>query len=130
MAELPDDVRRLFEGANYAHLATLMPDGGPHSVPVCVVVEGGRLAFLTTPDSLKVRNLERDPRVSISVVDHERPSAMAQVQGRIAERLDGPRALEMIDRISQKYTGRPSPVRTGRIVLLVEPEHAWAQTYG
>jgi nitroimidazol reductase NimA-like FMN-containing flavoprotein (pyridoxamine 5'-phosphate oxidase superfamily) len=62
MTELPEHVRPFFEGANYAHLATLMPDGEPHSVPVCVSLEGGRIAFLTPPGSLKVRNLERDPR--------------------------------------------------------------------
>ena len=47
MTQLPDDVRALFAGPNDAHVATLMPDGGPHSVPVWVGVEAGRIAFLT-----------------------------------------------------------------------------------
>jgi Pyridoxamine 5'-phosphate oxidase len=44
---LPDDVRALFDGANYAHVATLMPDGSPHTVPVWTGVEDDRIAFLT-----------------------------------------------------------------------------------
>jgi Pyridoxamine 5'-phosphate oxidase len=49
MSGLPEDVRVLFEGPNYAHLATLLPDGSPHGVPVFVGVEGNRVAFLTSP---------------------------------------------------------------------------------
>ena len=77
MSRISDDVRALFEGANYAHVATLMPDGAPHSVPVWVGVEGDRIAFLTSPGSRKARNIERDPRVSISVTDAGNPFAMA-----------------------------------------------------
>lgn len=131
MSPLPDDVRALFEGPNYAHVATLMPDdGGPHSVPVWVAVEAGRIAFLTSPGSRKARNLGRDPRLAISVTAHDRPFTMAGVRGRVAERLDGEAAWEVIDRIARKYTGGPYPVRTDRVVFLVEPEHAWAQAFG
>lgn len=47
MTELPDDVHQLIEGVNYADLATLLPDGAPHIVPVWTGLEGGRLAVLT-----------------------------------------------------------------------------------
>jgi PPOX class probable F420-dependent enzyme len=130
MTALPDDVRALFEGPNYAHVATLMPDGGPHSVPVWIAVEAGRVAFLTSPGSRKARNLERDPRVAISVTAHDQPFTMAGVRGRVVERLEGDPAWEVIDRISHKYTGAPYPLRTDRVVFLVEPEHAWMQAYG
>jgi PPOX class probable F420-dependent enzyme len=130
MTALPDDVRALFEGPNYAHVATLMPDGGPHSVPVWIAVEAGRVAFLTSPGSRKARNLERDPRVAISVTAHDQPFTMAGVRGRVLERLEGDPAWEVIDRISHKYTGAPYPLRTDRVVFLVEPEHAWMQAYG
>lgn len=130
MNELPADVRRLFEGANYAHLATLLPDGGPHSVPLWVGLEGNRIAFLTSPASRKARNLEHDPRVAISITDREQPYAMAVLRGRVAERLDGEAAWAVIDRLSQKYTGQPYPLRTDRVAFLVEPDHVRAQTYG
>lgn len=126
MRGLPDDVRPLFEGPNYAHLATLMPDGSPHGVPVWVGVEGERVAFLTSPGSRKARNIERDPRVCVSVTDAGNPFAMAQVRGRVVERRDDAAAWEVIDRISRKYTGGPYAVRTDRALFLIEPEHTWA----
>jgi PPOX class probable F420-dependent enzyme len=130
MSPLPDDARALFDGPNSAHVATLMPDGGPHSVPVWVGVEADRIAFLTSPDSRKARNLELDPRVAISVTAHDQPFTMASVRGRVVERLEGDAAWEVIDRISHKYTGGPYPLRTDRVVYLVEPDRAWAQAFG
>jgi PPOX class probable F420-dependent enzyme len=129
MPELSADVRALFEGTNYAHVATVLPDGGPHSVPLWVGLEGDRIAFLTAPTSRKARNLERDPRVAISITAHDNPLQMAQVRGRVTERLEGDPAWVIIDRISRKYTGQPYP-RIERVVFLVEAEHARARTYG
>jgi PPOX class probable F420-dependent enzyme len=129
-AALPPDVRALFDGPNYAHLATLMPDGGPHSVPLWVGVEGERIAFLTAPGSRKARNLEHDPRVAISVTAHDQPFTMAAVRGRVAKRVEGDAAWEVIDRISRKYTGQPYPLREDRVVFLVDAERAWMQAFG
>lgn len=98
MINLPDDVRALFEGPNYAHLATLLPDGAPHSVPLWVGLENDRVAFLTSPGSRKARNVERDPRVAISIAGHDQPYAMALIRGRVTERLEGDQAWEVIDR--------------------------------
>ena len=129
MIKLPDAVRTLFEGANYAHLATVLPDGGPHCVPLWVGLEGDRIAFLTQPGSRKAKNLERDPRAAISITDQHEPNTMAQVRGRVARRLDGDQGWLVIDRLSHKYTGRPYPVRTDRVVYLVDPERVWGQTF-
>jgi len=130
VSALPDDVRALFEGPNFAHVATLLPDGAPHTVPVWIGLEAGRIAFLTSPTSRKARNLEGDERVAISVTAHDQPFVMASVRGRVAERLDGDATWEVIDRIAHKYTGQPYPLRSGRVVFLVEPEHAWGQAFG
>jgi len=130
MTELPADVCALFDGPNQAHVATLLPDGGPHSVPVFVGLEGDRIAFFTSPGSRKARNLERDPRVSISITGAEQPNAMAQVRGRVVERREGDAAWTVIDRIFHKYVGQPYPLRTDRVLFLIEPEHAWGQVYG
>jgi PPOX class probable F420-dependent enzyme len=101
MFELSDDVRALLEGANIAHVATVLPDGGPHSAPVWIGTEGDRIAFLTSPGSRKARNLQHDPRVAISITDRE-----------------------------QGYTIQPYPERTDRVVFLVAPEHAMARAFG
>jgi PPOX class probable F420-dependent enzyme len=131
MSELPDDVRRLFAEANYAHIATVLPGGGPHSVPVWVGLEDGdRIAVLTSANSRKGRNLARDPRVAISVTDKDQPFAMAMVRGRVAEMVEGDRAWEIIDRISRKYTGGPYEPRTDRVVFLIEAEHVTSAVPG
>jgi PPOX class probable F420-dependent enzyme len=130
MVQLPDDVRALFEGANIGHVATTLPSGGPHSVPVWVGIEGDRIAFQTGPGSRKARNLDRDPRLAISITSRDNPLAMAHVRGRVAERLEGDAAFEVIDRLAHKYTGQPYPLRSDRVAYLVEPERAWAQRFG
>jgi PPOX class probable F420-dependent enzyme len=127
---LPDDVRALFDDANFAHVATLMPDGSPHTVPMWVDIEGDRIAFQTSPDSRKGRNLARDPRVAISITDRNQPFTMAYVRGRVAERLDGDAAWAIVDRLAHKYIGGPYPRGEDRVVFLVEPEHAWGHAYG
>jgi PPOX class probable F420-dependent enzyme len=127
---LADDVRRLIDATNYAHLATLLPGGAPHSVPVWVGMDCDRIALMTSPRSRKARNLERDPRVALSIVDQARPLVMAAVRGRATERVEGERGWAIIDRLSQKYLGQPYPLRTDRVVYLIEPDHAHAATYG
>ena len=119
------EVRPLFESANIVHVATVLPDGAPHSVPVWSRIEDERIAFFTQPGSRKARNLAQDPRVAVSVTARENPYWMAQVRGRVTETLDGDAALEVIDRIAHDYTGRPFPMRSG-IVFLVEVEREWS----
>ena len=127
MTPLPDDVRVLFEAPNYVHLATVLPSGAPHSVPVWTNMEGEHVVFFTQPQTRKARNLERDPRVAMSIADREQPYRMAQVRGRVARTLHGDEALEVIDRLAVKYTGEPFPMRSG-IVYLVEPERVQQMT--
>jgi len=126
---LPDDVAALLRAPNIAHLATVLPDGGPHAVPIWVGVRDGRIAFLTSPNSRKARNIARDPRVAISVADHEHPNRMAHVRGRVVEVLDGDRGWEVIDALSQDYIGTRYPWRADRAAYLVEPQRAWAQQF-
>ena len=130
MTALPDDVLALLDGPNIAHVATLLPNGSPHTVPVWIGIEGDRVAFQTSPGSRKARNLERDPRVAISLTAHDKPTSMATVRGHVAERLEDDPAWDVIDRLSHKYIGGPYPLRTDRVVFLIEPDHAWAQNFG
>lgn len=129
MTGLEPHVRALLEAPNYAHLATVLPDGSPHSVPLWVGLEGDHIVFLTGPDSRKARNIDHDARVAISVIDREQPFTMVALRGRVSERIDGNRAGEIIDRISTSYTGEPYPQRSGRIVFVVEPEHVVTTAY-
>ena len=124
MAELSDSVRALLSRANFAHVATVLPSGAAHTVPVWACLEGDRIAFFTQPGSRKARNLAADPRVAISIVDHEQPYKMAQIRGRVVETVEGDEALAIMDRMALRYTGKPFPMRRG-IALLVEPENVF-----
>ncbi len=118
---LSDDVKKLIDQPNFAHLATLMPDGSPHSAPVWMAREGDLLLVCTEATSLKGKNTQRDPRVSPCIVDFRDPYTEAQVRGRVIERRPDPR-LEYFDRMSRKYIGKPWPYRDEKspIVLVIE----------
>lgn len=118
---LEPDVRRLLNTTAVAHLATVLPDGSPHSVPLWVGTEGDRIAILTGPGSRKARNLRRDPRVALSLAPPDDPFTPVIVRGQVVEWLEGDAAWEVIDRISTRYTGQPYPRGEERIVALIEP---------
>jgi PPOX class probable F420-dependent enzyme len=105
------------------HLATVLPDGAPHTTPVWAILEDGRIAFFTQSKSRKARNLLREPRVALSVVDAQNPYRSAQIRGRVVETVEGEAALAVIDRISQYYIGAPFPMRSGTVYWL-EPERS------
>ena len=87
MVMLRGPVRELCQAANQAHVATVLPDGAPHSVPVWIGVEGEQVVFFTGPGSRKARNIAGDPRVAISITDREQPFRMAMIRGRGVGRL-------------------------------------------
>lgn len=120
---LSPGVKQLIDRPNFAHLATLMPDGSPQSVPVWVGREGEHLIVCTGEGSLKAKNTKRDPRVALSIVDSTNPYEEVQIRGRVAERR-ADSDFKMMDPISQKYTGKPFPFRNpeGRVALMIEVE--------
>ena len=124
---LSPDVRRVLDGTSLAHLATVMPDGSPHSVPLWVGTSGDQVVFLTGPRSRKALNLRRDPRVALSLTPADNPFQPVVIRGRVVEWLEGDPAWEIIDRISAKYTGAPYSRDQERVVALIEPER---QTVG
>ena len=129
MSNQLEQVRDFLQAPNLAHFATLMPDGRPTSVPLWVGLEDERLAVLTIGDSIKDRNIRRDPRVALSLTPTDNPYQMASIRGRVVERIDGERAWPIIDRIAQKYTGQPYPERSNRVVFLIEAEVAWSASF-
>ncbi|WP_425563866.1 pyridoxamine 5'-phosphate oxidase family protein [Pseudonocardia xinjiangensis] len=127
---LNDEARALFAGPNIAHIATLLPDGGPHSVPVMIDVDGEDLVFFTSPNSRKGRNLGADDRIAISVTDRENLVRSALVRGRVVKRIGGEAGWEIVDRIFAKYTGGPYPRGEDREAFFVEPAHVSVPTFG
>jgi PPOX class probable F420-dependent enzyme len=125
MSGIPEEVRALLEARNFAHLATVLPDGSPHSVAIWIGTEGDRVAFFTQTGSRKARNLARDPRVALSLVDRANPYRTAWLRGRVVETRTGEAALAVADAISERYTGQPFPMRSG-VAYVVEPDSVGA----
>jgi PPOX class probable F420-dependent enzyme len=101
---LPAGVKALFEGKNFAHVATINPDGSPQVSVVWVDVEGDSILVNTAEGRIKPRNVRRDPRVAISIHSQDNPYQSATVQGEVIElRHEG--ADAHIDKLAKKYMG-------------------------
>ncbi len=122
---LSPEMKQLIDRPNFAHLATLMPDGSPQAVPVWIGREGEHIVVCTGENSLKGKNTNRDPRIALSIVDFKNPYEEVQIRGRVVERRPDPN-LKTMDPISHKYTGKPFPFRSpeGRVALIIDVEKA------
>jgi PPOX class probable F420-dependent enzyme len=127
--ELGGEVLKKLREPNFWHLATANPDGSPQSTVVWVDTRDGRILINTAYPRKKPRNLDREPRVALSLHDPENPYANIQIQGRVVDRITGEQADRDIDALSAKYTGRtPYPWRQEgeqRVTYLIEPLHVW-----
>jgi PPOX class probable F420-dependent enzyme len=122
---LSDAVLRLVDERNYAVLATVNPDGSPQTSVIWVGRDGGDVLFSTVEGRVKHRNMLRDPRVSISVIDSADPENYVELRGRASMAPDIGRQLDT--RLSWKYDGKdPDPDRPGavRVVVRVVVEKA------
>ncbi len=125
---LSNEAKTMIRGANFAHLATLMPDGSPQVDPVWVDLEGEHIVIGSSASTLKCRNAKRDSRVALSIVATDNPYVEAQFRGRIIEQRPDPN-FETIDRLSRKYTGRAFPFRQTpqkRVVMVIAVQ--WSRT--
>lgn len=124
---LDPNVRRALDGNSLAHLATVLPDGSPHTVPLWIGTHDDHIVFLTGPNSRKARNLRRDPRVALSLTSADNPFEPVIVRGRVIEWLEGDAAWTIIDELATKYIGQPYSRAEERVVAVIEPER---QTVG
>jgi PPOX class probable F420-dependent enzyme len=127
---ISDDLRALLDAPNIAHVATVLPDGGPHTVPVWVGTDGDHVVFLTGPDSRKARNLAGDDRVALSLTAADNPFHMAYLRGHVAERVEGDEAWAIVDRLSTQYVGGPYPRDEERVVFRIAVDHARTRAFG
>jgi len=125
MAEIPEGAKRLLDEPQLAHFVTLMKDGSPQVTPVWVTHDGTHVIVNTAEGRQKPRNLRRDPRVAVSVVDRENPFRYVLVRGRVSDIIGGEEAWQSIEALSQKYNGRAYPRREGeeRLLIKIDPEH-------
>jgi PPOX class probable F420-dependent enzyme len=122
--DLPADVLALLRAPSPGFLATTMPDGSPQLTQTWVDTDGGNVLVNTVEGHQKLRNVRRDPRVALTVVDAQRPGCYVEIRGRVvATTTDG--AADHIEALSQRYTGRPyvpyGPDQV-RVLLTIEPD--------
>jgi len=114
----------IIDGKNFAYLATTMADGSPHVSPVWIDRDGDLLLINTVPGRMKHRNVSRDPRVAISLMQMKNPYRHLLIKGRVIEQTQQG-ALNHIDRLARKYLGKDYPWKDrNRIVLRIKPEFA------
>jgi PPOX class probable F420-dependent enzyme len=116
----------LLKGKNFVMVSTLRPDGSVHAVPTWVDVQDGKPVLNTAEGRAWPRNLERDPRVTLTVQNAENPYEYLTIRGRVAERTtEG--ADAHIDELAKKYMGVDSyPLRQPgeqRLIVRVDPDH-------
>jgi PPOX class probable F420-dependent enzyme len=119
---LSDAAIRLLDGKNYAVLATVNRDGSPQTSVMWVGRDGGDVLFSTVEGRVKHRNMVRDPRVSVTVIDTADPENYVELRGRVSMTPDIGRRFDT--QLSWKYDGkdpgedRPGAVRViGRITV-------------
>jgi PPOX class probable F420-dependent enzyme len=112
-----DATRELLNGRNFATVATLNPDGGPHTSVVWIMCEGDSVLFSTTAGRQKGRNLARDPRVSVTVFETGNPYNSVDIRG-TAELVEDP-DKELPKRLSRKYLGEDPPPESDEVVRLI-----------
>jgi PPOX class probable F420-dependent enzyme len=117
---IANDVRRVIDGTPIAHLATVLPDGAPHTVPVWIGTEGDHIVIITGPDSRKAKNMRRDPRVALSLTVPDNPLQPIALRGRVISWIQGDPAWTIVDRIANKYIGQPYSRDAQRVVAVIE----------
>ena len=120
MATLSDTQKAFLRGKNFAVVATLGEDGSPQSTVVWVDTDGENVVFNTKRGRAKVEHLERDPRVSVTVIDSENPYSFLEVQG--VASFDDEGANEHINMLANKYRGSDFTDFEGRVIVRVTPD--------
>ena len=123
---LSDEVLALLREPSYAQLATLMPDGLPQVTQVWIETDGEHIIINTAVGHQKERNVRRDPRVAINLVDPNDQGRQAAIRGQVVS-MTTEGATEQINALAKKYMGIDeypfgSPDET-RITLKIAPEH-------
>jgi len=113
-------VVELARGKNFAALSTLLPGGHPQTQVMWVDADE-HLLINTEVHRQKFKNVDRDPRVTLTIWDSEDPYRFVEVRGEVVGITRGPEAREHIDELSHKYHGRPyrTKIRSERVILRI-----------
>jgi PPOX class probable F420-dependent enzyme len=127
---LDEKAERLLKGKNFATVATVRRDGSPQVSPIWVDYDGTHIILNSEKKRAKVKNLQRDPRVSVSVFNQENPYDYVQISGKAVE-ITPEGGADGIDKMAQKYLGQETypwnKAGDVRVVIKIEPEAVTGQ---
>lgn len=124
---IPDSYMDLFEKKAFAALATLMADGHPQVTPVWVMYEAPYVIVNSAKGRVKDQNMRRDPRVGLEIRDPDNPYRYLGILGEVVEITEAG-ARDVINRLSEKYTGRTVYAGPGdevRVTYKIRPDQVW-----
>jgi PPOX class probable F420-dependent enzyme len=127
--DLHPEERNLFERPNHAVMGTVRPDGSAQVTPVWVMLEGDRLVVNSAKGRAKVRNVQRDPRATVTVLDEADWNRWVSVEGLVLE-VTEEGAREHADIVSRHYDGTPfRDLEPGevRVRIVIEPERVTSE---
>ena len=123
--ELHPTTIELASGANYGVITTVLPSGNLQTQYIWVHTDGERLVVNTEVHRQKYKNIERDPKVTLTIRDEQNPYRYAEARGRVVETVGGQEARDHIDQLSQKYHDQdydPDAIKSERVMLWIVPE--------
>jgi PPOX class probable F420-dependent enzyme len=121
--ELHPMALELARGPSFVAFTTLLPGGHPQTQVMWIDADEQHLLVNTEVHRQKFRNVERDPRVTVTIWDMEDPYRFVEVRGEVVEKVKGQEAREHIDKLSHKYRGKPyqTQIQSERVVLRIAP---------
>lgn len=127
MTQIPEDFKNLMDKKGFAHLATIGPKGEPHTSPVWYDFDGENVLVSHTKERQKFANVQRDPRVALSILDPDDPYRSLEIRGTV-EIVDDPDKT-LIRHLSQKYQGKDFTTDgpgDNRVIFKIRPERVIA----
>ena len=121
---LDDKTLKLAKGANFASLATLMPDGTPQVHVMWVDADAEHILINTEVHRPKYRNMTANPTATVLIPNRENPYEYVEVRGEVVEAVTGPQARAHIDDLARKYMGvdeYPNPITSERVIMKIKP---------
>ena len=126
MVNIPQEYADLLHAATLAHVATIGPKGEPHNTPVWFDWDGNHIRFSQTKARQKFRNLERDPRLALSIVDPNNPYRALEIRGKVV-RIEEDPDLHFLNALTKRYLGRDTypfdQPGVEHFILVVQPEY-------
>ena len=120
---IKESIKRLAQGPNFAALTTLGKDGQPSTQIMWVDADDEHMLINTEIHRAKFRNIQRDPRVAIAIWNAEDAYEYVEVRGVVESTIGGDEARAHIDKLSQKYDGKPysNRITSERVILKIRP---------